>query len=339
MLAQTTLLHLARDYAERKVKERPSLKAVVLTGSVARGEPALGEAADLDIILIDDFIPDPSHEIVRLSDNVFVDAVFVRAADYADRKSLRAHHFIAPALNEALSLHDPRHYFDILQAAIRAPYNRPDNIYARARSALATAQRSIDRFSQRREDAPLADPTLDDLEEYRQALYQAGQSIILLSGQPGDTVGARKFMARYEAAARRHNPELYPLFLAAFGVGNLTPASFDIYLPEWSTLYKIANGQGAVEPLIHPARRGYYERGFHALIAEGHALNTLWLFEHTLATCVRHLDPVPDIWLGYLYSAGKSTGAEFAERTHHAEQLVALTDTALTAWAKKENVE
>src|SRR6185503_13878283 len=114
-------------------------------GSVARSEPPLGDAVDLDILLIDDSPPDPAYELTRLSEFVFVDANFLRTNELSDRKTLRGNHFLAPAINDALILHDPRHYFDILQASIRAPYNKPDNIYSRARAALAGAQQFVDR--------------------------------------------------------------------------------------------------------------------------------------------------------------------------------------------------
>lgn len=339
MIEQSTLLRLARDYADRKMRERPTLKAVVLTGSVARGEPPLGDAVDLDVILIDDFVPDLPYEVVRLSENVFVDSLFLRAADLADRKALRAHHFTAPLLNDALILHDPRHYFDILQASIRAPYNKPDNIYARARSALAGAQHIVDRISRLSDDLPSGPPSLALLADFRQALYLAAHAVILLSGQPGDAAGARKFMVRFEAASRRHQLELYALFLDALGADKFQPASFDSFLAEWLVLYKAANQRGAPDLLIHQAKRGYYERGFRALLAEGHTLNTLWLFEHTLAACVADLDPLPAVWLNYLQATGKDSGSPFAGRIKSAQVLVSSADEALAAWAKNESVE
>jgi hypothetical protein len=340
MIEQTTLLRLARDYADRKMRERPSLKAVLLTGSVARAEPALGDAVDLDVILIDDFVPDPPHEITRLSENVFVDALFLRTADLVDRKALRTNHFMAPLLNDALILHDPRHYFDILQASIRAPYNKPDNIYARARAALAGAQQFVDRASLLKEDLPAGPPDLALLADLRRALYLSAQAVILLSGQPGDAAGSRKFMLRFEAAARRYQPDLYPLLLSALGAGQFQPAAFDSFLEAWLGLYKAASQRGAADLLIHPAKRGYYERGFRALAAEGHTLNTLWLFEHTLAACIADLpQPLPDAWLDFTRATEKHSGGAFAARLASAEQLVSLADETLIAWARSESVE
>jgi len=338
MIEQTVLLRLAHDYADRKMKERPTMRAILLAGSVARGEPPLGDAVDLDILLIDDTIPDPAYQLERLSENVFVDTTFIRTADLSDRKALRAHPYLAPALNDALILHDPRHYFDILQASIRAPYNKPDNIYARARSALAPTQPLIDRFILWREDPPAVGPTWDDLADLRQALYLIAQSIILLSGQPGDAVGLRKFMVRFEAAARQHDARLYPLFLAALGVANLPANSLDSFLPDWVSFYKVAS-QHSPDPLIHPYKRGYYERGFKALAAAGHALNTLWLFEQTLAACACTVDPQPELWQNYKQLTGKATSARFVERIGNAENLASLADEILIRWAKKESVE
>lgn len=339
MIEQAILLRLARDYADRKTKERPTLRAVVLVGSVARAEPPLGDAIDLDLILIDDTIPEPSFDLVRLSENVFVDAQFVRTADYADRKALRAQPYIAPALNDALILHDPRHYFDILQASVRAPYNKPDNIFARARVAFTQAQNIINRFTLWREDPPATPPSFDDLADFRAALYALGQALILLSGQPGDTVGPRKFMVRYEAVTRQYHPELYPLFLAALGVTNFPVANYELFLADWLVLYKSTAQRGLADPLIHAVKRGYYERGFRALVSEGHTLNTLWLFEQTLAACVRGLDPQPDLWQHYVRLTGKDTPLNFGERIRQAEQLLARTDETLLAQANKENVD
>jgi hypothetical protein len=339
MIEQNVLMRLAREYADRKIKEIPSLRAIVLAGSVARGEPALGDAVDIDILLIDDHIPDPAYEVVRLSENVFIDATFVRVAELADRKALRMHHYLAPALNDALILHDPRHYFDILQASVRAPYNKPDNIYARARSALTPAQRIVDRFTLWREDPPADGPSADDLNDLRQALYLIAQSIILLSGQPGDAVGGRKFMVRFEAASRQHNTDLYPLFLETLGIANLPVNTLESLLPDWLAAYKAANQQGNANALIHSYKRGYYERGFKALAAEGHALNTLWLFEHTLAACVQGQNPAPAVWGTYLQTTGKADTKGFIERIRQAENLTSLADETLNGWAKRENVD
>jgi len=339
MIEQSTLLRLARTYADGKMKERPSLRAVVLIGSVARAEPPLGDAVDLDILLIDDFIPEVPYEYARLSDNVFVDALYTRVSDYADRKALRAHPFTAPALNDALILHDPRHYFDILQASIRAPYNKPDNIYARSMAALGQAQRILDRFILMRDDPPNTPPTLADLAEFRTALYATGQALILLTGSPGDTVGVRKFMVRYEAATRQHRPNLYRLFLSALGVLDFPVADYELLLADWLALYREAGQRGVSDPVIHPAKRGYYERGFRALVAEGHTLNTLWLFEQTLAASVQGQIPVPQAWQRYLQLTGKDSAAAFAERLRSAEQLLAETEETLNVWARREGVE
>jgi hypothetical protein len=339
MIEQSTLLRLARTYADARMKERPSLRAVVLIGSVARAEPPLGDAVDLDILLIDDYVPDPPYAFERLSDNVFVDAVYARVSDFADRKALRTHPYTAPALNDALILHDPRHYFDILQASVRAPYNKPDNIYARSMAALGQAQRILDRFSLWREDPPATPPSLNDLADFRTALYAAGQALILLTGSPGDTVGIRKFMVRYEAATRQHRPGLYRLFLSALGVLDFPVADYELLLHDWLALYRSAVQQGENNPLVNAVKRGYYERGFRALVAEGHTLNTLWLFEQTLAASVRGEEPGPEPWRRYLGLTGKNTSAAFMERVGSAEQLLAETEQTLNAWARQEGVE
>lgn len=340
MIEQSTLLRLAHEYSDRKTFGRHSVRAVMLIGSVARGEPALGDSTDIDVIVVDDAPPEPAAELARLSDYVFVDAVSVRPDAYADRKAVRGHHFSAPAVNEAMPLHDPSHYFDILQAAVRAPYYRPDQIYARARSSLNAARRHFDQLLPLREAPPPAALTFGQLFDLHQTLYLAANAALLLAPQvKGEAAGPRKLMVRYESAARQLQPDLYPLFLAALGASDLAAEAVESFVDEWLAQYKAANRRGESDPLIHPFRRGYYERGFRALIAGGHAINTLWLIEHTLAACVRGLDPPPEAWRSLQRLMGKDSGEGIAERLHHTAGLLDLTEETLVVWAKRENVD
>jgi hypothetical protein len=340
VIEHSTLLKLARDYAARKASEQPSLKAIVLTGSVARGEPPLGDAVDLDILLIGDYPPEPPHEIVRLSDYVFVDATHIPTSDYADRKAIRTHHFTGSALNDALILYDPRHYFDILQAAIRAPYNRADHIYARARSAYNAAMQVFDRLSLYREDPPPDPLSFDLLHDLRQTLYLAANTLLpLVSQTQSQSAGARKLMVRFEAAARESNPNLYSQFLESLGVHDVDSNAVEGLLHDWVALYKAASQRGSDDRLIHPFKRGYYDRGFRALIAEGHAINILWLLEETLSACARRLDPLPEAWLNFCCLTHKSNGAEFSERVRATESFLSEIDQTLNHWADQESVE
>ncbi len=340
MIEQATLLKLARDYAARKANEHPSLKAIVLTGSVARGEPPLGDAVDLDILLINDYPPEDTTEILRLSDYVFIDAVHTPAAHYADRKAIRTHHFTSSALNDALILHDPRHYFDILQASVRAPYNRADHIYARARSAYNAATQKFDTFSLYGEDPPPGPLSLDLIFDLHETLYLAAHTLLpLVSQTQAQSTGRRKFMVRLEAAARELKSDLYLNFLEALGVSEVEPTAVEGWLNDWVALYKAAAQRGGDDPSIHPLKRGYYDRGFRALIDEGHAVNTLWLLEHTLLACARRLDPLPEAWIKFSQWTHKSNGAEFSERVRAAESFLSSLDQILNRWADKEGLE
>ncbi len=340
MIEHSTLLKLARDYATRKSNEQASLKAIVLIGSVARGEPPLGDAVDLDILVIGDYLPESPNEIVRLSDYVFIDATHIPTSAYVDRKAIRTHHFSGSALNDALILYDPRHYFDILQAAIRAPYNRADHIYARARSAYNAAMQVFDHISLYRDELSPEPLSFDLLHDLRQTLYLAANTLLpLVSQTQSQSAGARKLMVRFEAAARELNPKLYLGFLESLGVHDLDPKAVEGLLNEWVALYKAASLRGSDDLLIHPFKRGYYDRGFRALIAEGHAINTLWLLEETLSACACGLDPLPEAWLHFCRLTHKSSGAEFSERVRAAESFLSEIDQTLNQWADQESVE
>ena len=339
MIEQSTLLKLARDYASRKSSEQPSLKAIVLTGSVARGEPPLGDAVDLDILLIADYLPEQTTEIIRLSDYVFVDAKYVATSAYVDRKAIRVHHFTSAALNDALILYDPRHYFDILQSSVRAPYNRADHIYERARSAYNAAMQSFDPFLIYREDPP-EDVTFDLISDLQSSLALAAHSLLpLVSQTQSSSTGIRKLMVRFEAAANELNPALYPQFLEALGAHDVEANAVEGLLNDWVALYKAASKSGSDDPLIHPLKRGYYDRGFRALISSGHAINSLGLLEATSCACARRLDPLPEAWSHLTRLLHKSTGAEFSERVQATESLLDHIDQTLIRWADREGLE
>lgn len=336
MIEQATLLKLARDFAARKAVEQSSLKAIVLTGSVARGEVALGDAVDLDLLLISDLLPEHSREILRLSDNVFIDATYVAASTYTDKKAVRIDHFLSSMLNDALILHDPRHYFDILQASVRAPYNRPDHIYARARAAYNAAMQRYDPLSFYREDPPEA-VTPELLTELRAALYLCAYTLLPLMNQ-SQASGPRKIMVRFEAAARELNAELYVLFLQALGVSEVGAPAIEGWVNDWAALYKAAAPKVSDE-FCHPLKRGYYDRGYRALIQAGHALNILWAFEETLSACGRGLATPPELWTTYLNATHKDTPQGFAERVRVLETLLNELDQTLIRWADREGLE
>lgn len=341
MIENATLLRLAREYASRKADSRRSIRAIALTGSVARGEPPLGDSTDLDILIVDDTLPYPAAELIRLSDQIFIDVTHFTTDDFADRKSVRNHHFTAPLINDSITLHDPRHYFDILQAAVRAPYYRADQIYVRAQSALAQARAQFDSILPVRDTPPESRTALDSIIALQRTLYLAATAVLLLANQPkGESAGGRKMMVRLEAAARQIRPDLYPYFISALGVDSLTPDHVRSLLPVWHDLYKAASQQSAPDPLIHPLKRGYYERGVNALIDGGHALNSLWLLEHTMAVCVQQVgDPDYPAWQTYCESSGKQPVSAFQNRIEQTQTLIEITDETLLAWARNENVE
>jgi hypothetical protein len=146
-------------------------------------------------------------------------------------------------------------------------------------------------------------------------------------------------MVRFEAAARELIPTLYPQFLQALGGYDVDAKTVEGLLNDWVALYKAASQRGSGDLLIHPSKRGYYDRGFRALIAEGHAINTLWLLEETLSACARGLDPLPEPWHNFCRLTHKANGAEFSERVRAAETFLSEVDHTLNQWADQEGIE
>ena len=86
-IERATLLKIAKDAAQQRLTARPSLISAYLIGSVAANEPLLGDATDIDLVLIDSNPPPVAREVVRLTDQVALDIHHRGRADYANPNS------------------------------------------------------------------------------------------------------------------------------------------------------------------------------------------------------------------------------------------------------------
>src|SRR5258707_4183424 len=127
------LIKIAGDPAAARMAARPSLLSAYLIGSVAAGEPLLGEATDIDLVLIDSNPPPVAREVVRLTDQVALDIHHRGRADYANSKSLRGHPWFGPELAEPMFISDPQHFFELAQSSARGQFYRAEYVAARAR--------------------------------------------------------------------------------------------------------------------------------------------------------------------------------------------------------------
>ena len=323
-----TLLKIARDTASQRMAARPSLLSVYLTGSVAAGEPLLGEATDIDLVCIDAQPPPAAREVVRLTDQVVLDIQFRHQSEYANAKSLRIHPWRGPEMAEPFFLLDPKHFFELAQANVRGQFHRPDFVAARARTFAGWARTDLGL-------GLLPGETSDQavsVEAFGRGLLNAANAVMTLTGLPA---AGRRLLLKLEAATEKlKRPDLYQGAVELLAEGALERSHAETLLNDWSAAYLA--GQSAADELIHPARRTIYERGFRAQIEADRAVEMLWLMLMTWQALLRRLpgdSPHADRYAACLQAMGLATPAAFAARVVQARAYVTQADEAVEAWA------
>ncbi len=324
-IERATLLKIARDTAAQRLAARPSLVSAYLTGSVAADEPLLGGATDIDLILIDAETPLAAREIVRLTDQVALDLTYRAKADYANPKSLRVHPWRGPEMCEPVFLHDPTHFFELVQASARGQFHRPDHVGARARTFAHWAREAL-YVGLLPGAEPSAPVTLANL---CQSLLYSANAVISLVAFPG---AGRRLAMKLEAAALRLNrPALYAGFLSIFEANGAAA-----WLEHWSAAYRA--GQSETNELIHPARRTIYERGFQALSQADRAADGTWLLLYTGQALMKNLpgdSPHAEPWAAFLGALRLASPADLGARVAQAQAYADLTSEVVETWAEQ----
>ncbi len=332
-IERATLIKIARDTAAQRMALRPSLLSAYLIGSVGAGEPLLGEATDIDLVLIDASPPPAAREVIRLTDQIALDLHHRHRDQYTNAKSLRGHPWFGPELAEPLFLHDPTHFFELAQAAARGQFHRPENVAARARAFVAWARGElhVGLLPGAEPDAPVT------LANYAQALLYAANAAITLTAFPG---GGRRLVMKLETAARKlRRADLYDGFLALLAGPQVERPVAEGLLAGWLAAYRA--GQVTADELIHPARRTIYERGFRAQIEADRAADMVWLMLATWNACrvnmpndAQHTEQ----WRAFLGHLQLADPAVHEERVSQVVDYVSLVDELVEQWAAGNGV-
>ncbi len=139
-----------RAFAERLVEERRrdlNLLAAYLTGSLVEGDPFLGGAADVDLVLIYNGPPPQERESLILHDTVYVDLQAHDRAHYEPSRRLRTDPLWGTTLFHARPLYDPQHFLDFVQSAVRSRFKDPEVAFQRAQAALHKAREAWARLA------------------------------------------------------------------------------------------------------------------------------------------------------------------------------------------------
>jgi hypothetical protein len=323
-ISREALIDLARDEAVQRAATNNVLSAYLI-GSVASGDPLLGGAADIDLILIHAEQPVERREIVPLSDDVHLDIEHHARAMYARPRTLRTHPWMGPAMCEPIFLYDPEHLFEWAQAAARGQYYRPDHMLNRARAFLQRARqaRSVLSISNRW------------LKTYTRAVLEAANALACLSGFP---VAGRRLVRELETCLDElGQPQVYQQFLNLLGASAIDSWDLPTRLSAWGRAFDDA-ATASPDPDLAPCRRRYYHAGLQAFAEESrpeatiYTLLTTWENAIYALASAGHLDSHAAAWQAFVMDLELHEGA-YAARGEALEKFIDEVEAHIEAWA------
>ncbi len=342
MIENELLVKLAQDFGQRLGMQQASVEAACLVGSVARKEPPLNNAIDINIIGIDTHAtPDAKPQHVYQSDTVLISYLPVAKDRMRDKKALRRDPFLGPALYEGVPLFDPRHQFDLVQAAIRSNFFSSDNVYQRARAAYNKAQQAFTPLKQHASIAPIELFSAKELLSLNRIFDYAMTALMMLARIPAS---GRRQMIQFEHATRELGVEaLYNEFCLGLGYEQFASVTTEL-IELWQqvrTSYVTQQEMNAPDRASAlAAQTGYYQVGAETLNEYGYSRAALLCLEASLAKMMLDVEsPIADaaytVWLS---KTGKGDPAACQRRVQLAQHVLTKTDEALRAWAMNEGV-
>jgi predicted nucleotidyltransferase len=142
-------LEIAQSFVQEQLQQRQGIVGVLLVGSVAYGEETAFSDIDLRLIVQ----VEPGTELDRTGidgwrDGVYMDALPVERADYADLEKILDHSIRANDLNSGLILYDPTGFLAEMQSATRAVFMAPERVAQRLQHLLERGPQNIRNLQQ-----------------------------------------------------------------------------------------------------------------------------------------------------------------------------------------------
>jgi len=332
MQITTELLRKYADIAvEKLTRDDYNILAVYLTGTMVMEDvPFLGGTADIDLVAIHIGDVDKPREIRKVNDEIHVDIAHHSQRAYSDRLALRTDPWLGPCLAEAVALHDPQHFLGLIQASVRGLYDRPGNIYLRAKRQIDSARDHWLKIQ-----PPVENPGLDEVMGYLDMLDSAANAVALLTGDP---LTERRFLMNFKSCTERiGRPGLYPGILGMLGWLNAEMEMLASWMVEWESSYVNLPEEG-LHPRLHPDRHGYYFKAFDAILGSDQPENMLWPLLRTWTLGVSHLpdsDPGYRLWSNALIQLGL-LGASYVERIEALDAFLEQIEETVSEWGEKE---
>jgi hypothetical protein len=282
-ITRETLTRIAKETALKRANADPGLVAAYLTGSLRTENPFLGNSTDIDMVLVHTGEVITRREIVALTPEVHLDIVHNPRSEYEKPKELRVHPWLGPDLYDSLPLYNTQHFFEFVQAGVRAGYDEPVNVLARARRNADHARQIWSGLGFSQETGPAR------LLSYLKSVNHAANAIAVLTGSP---LAERRFQLQFaERAEAAGVPGLTAGLAGLLGNVQADAGSLREFLPDWEEAFVEAASRDQVNLNIAAPRLGYYKLSFEAILAGESPLSVLWPLVHTWTLSAAVLPP------------------------------------------------
>jgi hypothetical protein len=329
-ITREMLIRIAKETAQKRALSDPDLVAAYLTGSLRSENPFIGNSTDIDIVLVHAGKPKVRREIIPLTPEIHLDLVHNPRSEYEKPKELRIHPWLGPQLYDPLPLYGTRHFFEFVQAGVRAGYDEPANVLARARCNADHARQIWTGLQLSQETGPAL------LLSYLKSVDHAANAVALLTGGP---LAERRFMLQFdllsksELAGAAGVPGLSAGLLGLVGGGQLEAVNLAEFLTGWEKSFVEACNREHVHASIAAPRLVYYKHAFEAMLAGGSPQAVLWPLIHTWTLAASVLPPTHQSgWLVSCETLGLA-GDAFSERVEGLDHFLDAIEELLDNWA------
>ncbi len=273
----------AQLLVDKETKKDRGILAVYLQGSLLYGSPLLGGAGDIDLVFIHSSPPENSHEIKQITPEIHFDIEHHDQLLYQRPRDLRVDPWLGPAIRDAQSLYDPRHFLDYTQAGVRSNYSYQDNIQARTRPLIESARQF---WLDRQISPPQA--AITELPAFMDALYKTLNAVALLTGPP---LPIRRLGIMFpKKAADAGAPGLAVALIHLLGGVSVTKGILQDWINHWDTALTTLQEKTSPAPLL-AQRKTYYQAALEAILQSEKPADALWPL---LTTWTEALSAMPD---------------------------------------------
>lgn len=208
-------------------------------------------------------------------------------SEFKSPRELRTDPLLGYEMYDPMLLAQREKFFEFVQAALRAgfEFHAPSLVLARCRRLLSEARKSwldLTDISAGRAGPP-------QVNQFLRSVSYAANAIGELNGGP---LGERRFLLDFAARAQAAEmPDFTGSLYNLLGAGQLEAAIISGWLPAWGADFLAAAQDPRVDPSIHAARMGYYEKAIQALLSGETPLTALWPLIHTWTHASQVFDP------------------------------------------------